>query len=155
MPQHDVHTGYWIDHSKGNVLGATLTYDSNSGSQLISAATIVVQLASTAVWVLVAFGLHQYLCRPDAQDELDAQRRVLIRNVGPVSSTIDLIHLGHTWHGHAPRARARTFALSLIPALFFAGFTIAGIFVGQIAIGPQSSKALLKPGQCGFAFVGE
>ena len=148
-----IHTGYWHDYSKGSVLGATLTYDTNWGSQLISAASIVVQFAGAALWVLISRQVHRYLSQDETHDELDAQRRVVIRNSGSLDAATQLWRMGYVWHGHAPRAWLRTICLSMLPFVTFTGFLVAGIFVGQIAENPQESLSLLRSGNCGLLYA--
>ena len=148
-----IHTGYWHDYSKGSVLGATLTYSTNWGSQLISAASIVVQLTGAALWVLVSRQVHRYLSQDETHDELDAQRRVVIRNSGSIDAATQLWRMGYVWRGHASRSWVRTISVSILPFVIFTGFLVAGIFVGQIAEKPQDSLSLLKSGNCGLLYA--
>ncbi len=48
MAKSRIHEGSWVDHSRGHVVGATLTLKANWGSQLVSAAAIIVQIIGLA-----------------------------------------------------------------------------------------------------------
>ncbi|KAK5080803.1 hypothetical protein LTR24_008377 [Lithohypha guttulata] len=152
MSSELIQTGFWIDHSKGLVMGATLTYNSRWGSLLVTAASVIVQITGTAAWALVAFWLHQHLTPADhtCQDELEAQRSVVLRNSGAVSAILDLYSIGKTWHGHSPRAWRRSVTAMAMPLLIVVGFAVAGVLVASIALDPQQSHGLVQPGLCGL-----
>lgn len=156
MSSELIQTGFWLDYSKGLVMGATLTYTSRWGSLLVTAASVIVQITGTAVWALVAFWLHQHLMPADhtCQDELEAQRSVVLRNSGAVSAILDLYSIGKTWHGHSPRAWRRSVTVMAMPLLIVVGFAVAGVLVASVALDPQKSHGLVQPGLCGLILSG-
>lgn len=132
-----IKTGYWVDYSQPPGLRGTLTYSSNAGNQLISAASIVVQFAGGALWIILSQYIHHWLSKPDTHDELDAQRRAVLRNQGSLDAAVKLVQMGFAWRGgHASRSWMRTVTLSLLPTVIFIGFLVAGIF--------GESSALMK-----------
>ena len=152
MANSEVHTGFWIDHTRGRVLGATLTLEAEWGSQLVSAAAILVQVVGCALWSIIAFAIHHQRSTPRLRDEYDAQLQVLLRNTsGAESSAWNIFNLGRTWQGRKQNVWRSAGTLTLLPALVYGAFLVAGIFVGQIATNSYNSPAvLLQPGACGF-----
>ena len=53
-------------------MGATITLEASWGSQLVSAAAILVQIVGLAAWTIIAFAIHQQRAVPGARDEYDA-----------------------------------------------------------------------------------
>lgn len=149
MAIEPVQTGFWIDYSKGPLFGATLTCNTQRGSLLLTTATVIVSITQTAAWTLVAFWMHQYLVSTSSHDEFDAQRTVILRNSGALSSIYSLYTLGKTWHKHAPNAWWRALSTMMFPLVIVSAFAIAGIWVASITLNPLISHALVQPGRCG------
>ncbi|KAF2716923.1 hypothetical protein K431DRAFT_234249, partial [Polychaeton citri CBS 116435] len=145
-------TGFWIDHSRNPVLGATITLEAKYGTQLVSAAAIVVQIIGAALWTILAFALHHHFASPDLRDEYDAQVQVMLRNTGAADWAVwNILGLGLTWRGHKQRVLKKSIGIAAIPALVWVCFIVAGIFVGQIASNSYDvTTVLMKPGVCGY-----
>ena len=152
MANSEIHTGFWIDHSRNSVLGATITLEALWGSQLVSASAIIVQIVGIAFWSIVAFIIHQRRSKPGLRDEYDAQLQVLLRNSSvPDDDTLNIISLGKAWAGKRAGVWKSALTMATIPAFVWVGFTIASILVGQITTANYSrATVLLKPGACGF-----
>ena len=145
-----IHTGFWIDWSKGRILGSVLTYKANYGNQLITAAALIIALTGSAVWSLIGFVIHQRISRAPNQDELDAQFRAVVRNGGPPDAVATLLNMASTWKNRAHNAWGRSILFLMPPLFVFLSFTVAGILVSFIALDPNKSTALLKAGHlCG------
>ncbi|KAJ9602498.1 hypothetical protein H2200_013041 [Cladophialophora chaetospira] len=155
MSSEPVQTGFWIDYSKGVILGPTLTCKAPWDSLLVTAASVTIQIIGSAVWILAAYWLHQCLTPSDDkyQDEFEAQRSVVLRNSGAVSILLSLYSIGKTWHGHIPKARRRALITMIMPCVLIIGFAIAGVLIGSVALDPQKSHALVRPSLCGNMMV--
>ena len=104
-------------------------------SQLVSAAAILVQVIGFSAWTILAFAIHQQRSVPGVRDEFDAQLQVLLRNTQAADSTAwGIFSLGRTWHGRRPKVWRSAAPLSLLPALLYAIFIVAGVFVGQVCL---------------------
>lgn len=153
MTTREVYTGYWVDQTKGPILGGTLTYSSSWGSQLITGATILVQIMGSAFWLVVAFCIHQWMTRDETRDEFQAQRLVLLRNSSPASNILGLFEMGQAWHKRIPHAWRRALGNMIIPFVIYTGFIVAGVLVGQITMTTGQSRALIKQNTCGFVNI--
>ena len=90
-----------------------------------------------------------------SRDEFDAQLQVALRNSEAPDALLWTLlgpgGLASTWHGHKRRAWLKCAALASAPSLIWAGFLVAGIFVGQIVTSTGTdSQMLLKAGDCGW-----
>ena len=95
MANTDIQTGLWIDHDRHPVLGATITLKTEWGQNLISAAAIVVQTVGVALWMIIAYSIHQRRSIAGLRDEFDAQLQVLLRNcVSADGAAWDVLSLG-------------------------------------------------------------
>ena len=115
MPADAIQTGFWIDHSRGAILGATLTYNSRWGVLLITAASVLVQITGAATWSLLSFFLHQHLVPRSPHDEPDAQRSVILRNSSATSAVLGFYSLGSAWRKRAPHAWLRALSMMMLP----------------------------------------
>ena len=68
MSSVPVYIGRWQDHSRGQILGDTITLDVRWGGHLIAALSTFIGLVGTALWSLLAFAIHQYRAAPDNED---------------------------------------------------------------------------------------
>jgi hypothetical protein len=102
---------------------------------LVSAAAIVVQIIGFSAWTIIAFAIHQQRAVSGLRDEYDAQLQVLLRNTQAADSTSwSIFSLGRTWQGRKQKVWRSAAPLSLLPALLYAAFIVAGVFVGQVRI---------------------
>lgn len=152
MANRNIYTGIWLDHDRNPVLGATITLEAQWGQNLISAATIVVQLAGIALWVILAYLLHHRRSTAGLRDEFEAQLQVPLRNCTTADSAAwGILSLGRTWKGRRQEVWKTAGWLSALAAFIFASFLVAGIFVGQISASSYSSFQVLAEAQaCGF-----
>ncbi|KAG4253099.1 hypothetical protein FPRO03_07059 [Fusarium proliferatum] len=69
-------SGLWWDHSKTTVLAATLTLPLEYSNLLLSGLTILVTIAGSSFWNIVAFALHDWKARNENPSALDLQHQL-------------------------------------------------------------------------------
>ena len=143
------YTGAWINWSRGQVLGATLTLSKRPGAALIAAVTIFVQLAGTCSWIAICYILHQSRTKQGKGDGLYHQQQVVLRNsTSEIGVLWQLFKLGHAWHNANPRARRRVARFASVALFHLVLFLLAGVFSSQVI--QTDNQTLIKQGTCGF-----
>lgn len=152
MANSNIYSGLWVDHDRHPVLGATITLKADWGQNLISAAAIVVQTIGIALWVIIAYSIHQRRSIAGLRDEFEAQLQVILRNcVSADGAAWDVFSLGRTWKGRRKEVWKTAGWISALSAIVYAGFLVAGIFVGQISTNSYDAiNVLVDPKACGF-----
>lgn len=154
MANAKIHTGFWIDHSRGSMLGATLSLDSRLGAQLISAAAITVQIIGFFFFAIIAFIIHQVRARRLIDNEPSGQVQVILRNSsGPPNVLCNILKVINAARGRKARMPSSAVAVAIVTGLTYSSFLVAGVFVGQIAT-PSYDRpcVLMKPGTCGYLY---
>lgn len=64
-------SGLWWDHSKPTILAATLTLPLDYGNLLLSGLTILVTVAGSSFWNIVAFFLHNWKAKSESASAID------------------------------------------------------------------------------------
>jgi hypothetical protein len=152
MSQYQAHTGFWINHSRSPSLGATLTLHTRSANILISALTVFVTICTTCFWIIAAYLLHQIIIRRKTTDVVGLQHQVILRNSSsPLGSLWDIIKVQAAWrNGSIPKIKRRTLGLAIPALLIWLLFSIASLFVSEIASkGSGGTEVLLVPNNCG------
>ncbi|KAJ9427824.1 hypothetical protein FOXG_18867 [Fusarium oxysporum f. sp. lycopersici 4287] len=81
-------SGLWWDHSKTAILAATLTLPLNYSNLLLSGLTILVTIAGSSFWNIVAFFLHEWKAKSENPNALDLQQQVSLRNSAGATQTL-------------------------------------------------------------------
>lgn len=153
-----VYTGCWQDHSRGQILGDTVTLDIRWGSHLIAALSTFIGLVGTVLWSLVAFAIHQCRAAPDSEDAVFFRQQVVYRNQASIlDAFFDILKICWAWRRRKAVGKRvdglerRPFLFSLPPLLIFMAFTAAGIFISEVA-GPTYRSKNVKVGssRCGY-----
>ncbi|KAK5994624.1 hypothetical protein PT974_05105 [Cladobotryum mycophilum] len=149
---HQIATGFWTDYSQSPALGATLTLRKTSANYLLSALTVIVTVASTSAWRLLAFYLHDAWAGRVSPDALDLQHRVMLRNTrSAVSSVISLVRLHFAWAKRPPpQLLRRTLSLLILLFVIFGTFMAASILISRV-VSSNGDVARLIPYLCGDA----
>ncbi|KAK5658070.1 hypothetical protein OQA88_2626 [Cercophora sp. LCS_1] len=147
---YNVYTGYWINWSRGPVLGATLTLNRQDGSLMIAFIAFYVTLVTTSLWRIICFGLHSYYSTSLPSDALHHQRQVLFRNSSsPNSAVRTTIHLITHWRGRGGGIWRRTLLALGLSLLCTCVFTLASGFSSRVASG-DVDEVLVDGRRCGF-----
>lgn len=142
----------WMNHSLAGLDGWSITVSASTGTIIIAALALLIQISGEATWSIVAFFLHQLRATDRPETGLFRQTQVSLRNPSTSLGTgIRLIQMGWKWHGIVEKALVRTMGLALIPLCLFGGFIAAGILVSRVTTSPNEiSQVLLWPTNCGI-----
>jgi hypothetical protein len=153
MSSHQIYTGFWIDKTHSAILGATVTLPIRISNIIISVLTISVTISASCFWIIGAFIIHQVISHKPKVDVVGLQHQVILRNCeSPLSSLWEVIKVQIAWKDTSVRGiRRRSLALA-IPALFtWILFTIASVFVSEVASKSYTNiQVLLAPNNCGY-----
>lgn len=155
-----ISTGLWWDYSKSGASAATLTLSIQSGGYLLSFLALLVTIAGTSTWSIVAFCLHTVKSHQRQGSEsthpIDFMHRVSLRNSGSGISTFWKIVKNHRdWarmiKNPLQANSAKKSAMIAIPALLvWVGFAVAVIFTSNVANKAYGTTfARLQDDHCG------
>jgi hypothetical protein len=153
MSSHQVFTGFWLDRSHQAILGATLTLPIRWANFVVSALTIAVTISASCFWIIAAFILHQALVRRQNVDVVGLQHQVILRNsASPLSSLWEVLKILFAWKSSTiPGLWRRTFTLAVPPLIIWIFFTVASLFVSEVASKSYTQiEVLLEPRDCGY-----
>lgn len=151
-----VHRGYWVNLSEGAFMGRTITTDTKDGVILVALLAVFTTLASSHLWNLFAFALHQIRADGRVSDGLYRQQQALLRTF-PSAGTLlwESLKLVHVWRDtrHRGKKERQAWRHSIIQAIvavvFTAGFLVAGVFSSQ-AISGTNIEVLVRSPYCGL-----
>ncbi|KAG7417950.1 hypothetical protein Forpe1208_v003688 [Fusarium oxysporum f. sp. rapae] len=148
-------SGLWWDHSKTTILAATLTLPLNYSNLLLSGLTILVTIAGSSFWNIVAFVLHDWKAKSENPSALDLQQQVSLRNSAGATQTLwEAFKIHKAWSKTCKKPIVKQTCSVAIPALLVsAGFAIAALFTSRVANKAYSTVvARAQPNNCGFWF---
>ncbi|KAF7519887.1 hypothetical protein G7054_g12945 [Neopestalotiopsis clavispora] len=151
-----VHAGLWTDWSRGAILGRTLTMSRTEGNLLIAFTASFIAFVATRFWRVLCLVLHRCCSSDGPEFALHHQRQVILRNSsGPDSGLVSLVRLSWAWRRLGFRRLLHLSSLSILAALTFAAFTVAGGFSSTIssAVGDVVLINSANCGFCGYAVV--
>ena len=149
MAESTIYTGFWVNWSKGPILGATLTTTSQHGFLLVSFLALFVRMVGGHFWSVLCFVMHQIKSDSGPQDGLHHQHQLLLRNSQSHTSTLwDLTKVAFFWRSNARHSIWRTLPLIVIAFLHLAIFTTAGLFSSHVA--SSSDEVLVRSPYCGY-----
>ncbi|CVL11177.1 hypothetical protein FPRO06_10011 [Fusarium proliferatum] len=146
-------SGLWWDHSKTTVLAATLTLPLEYSNLLLSGLTILVTIAGSSFWNIVAFALHDWKARNENPSTLDLQHQVSLRNSAGATQTLwETFKIHKAWSKNCKKPIVKQTCSVAVPALIVsAGFAIAALFTSRVANKAYSTVvARVQPSNCGF-----
>ncbi|KAH8649739.1 hypothetical protein BGZ60DRAFT_437287 [Tricladium varicosporioides] len=142
------YVGAWVNHSKGSILGATLTVPAHTGRILIAALALLVGWTGSHFWSLVCFVLHQFRATSHSEDGLHYQQQVLLRSrVSDTTILFRLLEIGIAWRKHTRCSIRRILPLLLAASTNIAVFLVAGILSSRAT---NAGSEVLAKGKCGF-----
>jgi hypothetical protein len=145
-------TGLWWDHSKATILAATLTLPLHYGNLLLSGLTILVTIAGSSFWNIVAFFLHNWKAKSESPSAIDLQHQVSLRNSAGATQTLwEALKIHHAWSNRRSKQLLQKTCAVAVPALLVsAGFAVAAIFTSRVANKAHGTViARAKPENCG------
>src|SRR5436305_11055473 len=149
MAEASIYTGFWINWSKGPILGITLTTTSQNGFLLVSFLALFVRMVGSHFWSVLCFVMHQLKSDSSPQDGLHHQHQLLLRNSQSHTSTLwDLTKVAFFWRASARHSFRRTLPLIVIALLQLTIFTTAGLFSSHLA--SSTDEVLVRSPYCGY-----
>lgn len=154
---YDIHTGAWINHSRGTVLGATLTRTSRDTGFLLAVLVTPVGFAGGSLWTIISYITHQvrstlkpqraYSINSKQFSEMFIHRSMLRRAFA---------RLLFAWRKHMQAASYLQGVLFIVtPLVVAAAFAVAGTFTSKLQTA-AGTLFLLKGNNCGtWAFLNE
>ncbi|KAH6977783.1 hypothetical protein EDB82DRAFT_557180 [Fusarium venenatum] len=152
MVQLVPYEGLWRDYSQDGLGQLTLTLPIRYGAYLISAMTLLISLAGSRLWTIIAYGLHQSRLGHKTQfDPVHLQIQTLLRNdVTPFSAMKDAFSLSRAWGGKLLSLEKRLVPLMCLAALLSVLTTVAGILASSMATRSEEAiRILAMPEECG------
>ena len=144
-----VHTGPWINWTKGPIYGRTITMSLLDGPVLVAFFALFVRLVGSHLWSIFCYAVHQWRSKRGERDAFHHQQQALLRNSSSVTSTLWLwLEVGWAWRSKKVRPCWRSLALVTAAILQIVAFAIAGIFSSLITSSMDQDALLLSP-NCG------
>ncbi|KAF1974543.1 hypothetical protein BU23DRAFT_636137 [Bimuria novae-zelandiae CBS 107.79] len=144
-----VKRGYWIDWSKGPIVGQTYTVEAETGTLIVALLTILASVATAQLWNLVTFTLHQMRAHGVASEGLFWQQQVLLRTMPtPTAFLADSLKISWAWRSKVPHSILRALPVLAFALLFTLG-SIAGGISTSYAVDNSNIEVLVDSPFCG------
>ena len=148
LAQSTIYKGIWINWSRGNIRGATLTTSLTTGAILIAFLALFIQFTGSRLWGILRFTIHQIKVIKRPQDGLHQQQQVILRNFSPADAARSLIQVGWAWRSKIPNSMTRLLPLTLVALVFWIAFLLAAI-LSAAASTSQGDEVLISSPYCG------
>jgi len=145
-----VYRGFWVNHSKGPIMGRTITTDTKTSTLVIAILAIMSTLGTTYLWNILLFLYHQIRATGKPSDVLFRQEQALIRTLPtPASLATERLKLWFLWRRKVGHTAFRGLFTVLPPALYAIGALFASIFTSAI-VSTSNLDVLVRSPFCGF-----
>lgn len=152
--QYPIHIGTWMNWSRGQILGATLTLKRQDADLLIAFTAFFIAFVATRTWRILCFAFHRASSTSDPQDIIYHQSQAILRNSSDPEEGIRLF-FSLLWKiRRLKRKCLRPLSIATTAIFCVAGFTIAGGFSSRISTA-VGDEVLIKSANCGFLSSGE
>lgn len=147
----NVYLGVWTNHSRGKIMGVTLTMTRQQGNLLIAFTGFLIPFVASRLWKIICVVLHGIFSTSEPRDTVHHQRQVILRNSSPDSALVSLLRLLWAWRksNKGIKRHFRILSLIVLTAIFISLFVVAGGFSSQIS-SSAGNEVLLKGGNCGI-----
>ena len=146
--QYPVYLGFWINWSRGRVMGSTLTLRQSDANFLIVFIAFFVAFIATRFWRILCFVLHRFYSEPNPQDAIYHQRQAILRNSSSPEYGMWLL-FRLLLAGRRSKSPFRPAFAALCALLCIGAFTIAGGFSSRISTA-VGNEVLLQSSNCGY-----
>ncbi|KAK2923518.1 hypothetical protein FoTM2_017042 [Fusarium oxysporum f. sp. vasinfectum] len=132
-----VFVGFWVDHGRGNILGATLTLRARHALVLLAFLAVLVTFAATRSWLFWRFLLHNFISgkAEDACAPAPLRHKVILRNVVTPSAVLWSLLSTSSLKPNTRKDSQRGFFLGLFSAGHVLAFAAASILTSQVIVG--------------------
>ncbi|KAJ4359468.1 uncharacterized protein N0V89_000022 [Didymosphaeria variabile] len=151
-----VKQGFWVDNSRGPVMGQTITTTTKTGNLVVALMAVLTTLGTSQLWSLVIFGYHQMRVNARPKDGLLMQQQALMRTLpAPFTMLADWLKLWWVWRKRVDRALSRSLLLIMLAILFAAVTIVVGIFSSYL-VDSTNITVLVQSPYCGpVDFLGD
>jgi len=134
-----VFEGFWVDHTRGNIQGASLTLRAGRAAVLLAFLAVLATFAATRSWLFWRFLLHNFIGYKvddsDASVPARLRHQVIIRNVvTPAGALWSLLSTASPKQSTRKDSR-RGFLLGFFTAGHVLAFAAASILTSQLILG--------------------
>ena len=148
LPSDHVYLGFWVDHSHGPVLGATITTTSDSAELVIAVLSLLVAFTGAHLWDLISFVDYYARVSHRPHPAFYHQRQFLARNLtSPGAFALDMVKMMWAWRQHG--AWSTLLPMAAVALVCSVGFLAAGIFVSSV-VSSSGIQVLAQSAACGF-----
>ena len=149
LSQSTIYKGVWINWSKGQVKGATLTTSTTTGAILVALLALFIQFTGSRLWRILRFTLHQIRVSKGPQDGLYYQQQVILRNFSPADAATSLMQVGWACRSKIRNSATRSLPLAVVASVFSITFLLAAI-LSATASTSQGNEVLISSPYCGL-----
>lgn len=144
-----VKRGYWVDWSKGPIMGQTFTVDAQTGTLVVAILTILASIATAQLWNLVTFTIHQVRADGKPAEGMVWQQQVLLRTMPtPTAFLADSIKISWAWRRTVSHSMLRGLPVLALAFVFAIG-SIAGGISTAYAVDNSNIEVLVDSPHCG------
>lgn len=141
-----IHTGGWFNWSHDGPLGGTLTLPARGGTFLLTFLTLLVTIAGTRFWLIVAFLAHQERAGLKKHDAMHFQQQAILRNTStPTSAAISIFKVAWRWRKIAKKPIRRSLPLLLLAVLSLGMFRAASLLTAEVTKAAGNETLLHSP----------
>ncbi|KAF2204418.1 hypothetical protein GQ43DRAFT_469074 [Delitschia confertaspora ATCC 74209] len=152
--QPEVHYGFWVNWSRGQVLGSTLTLTQRNGAVLITFVALFITFVGSRFWRILCFWIHHAYTKPGPQDCLHHQRQAVLKNSdNATAGLINWYQLLKAWHRSGRRPYRRILPIALFTATVLILFTAASLLSSRIS-SATGNEVLIDGKNCGVNILG-
>ncbi|KUJ23520.1 uncharacterized protein LY89DRAFT_184506 [Mollisia scopiformis] len=144
-----VYVGFWVNYSKGAILGSTLTLPERNGVILIAAVAIFIQLIGLQSWGIIRFITHQFRTTTQARDGLFHQQQAILRNdTSDIGTVWWFTRMAYAWRSRTQKISRRSIGVILIAILHLVAFGAASVLASHITTTDDQVLGVRSP-YCG------
>jgi hypothetical protein len=151
--QPSVYIGVWINWSRGQILGSTLTTTQKNGALLVAFIALFTTFVCARLWRIFCFASHHVYSSPDPQDAVYHHRQAIFKNSdNATAGLISWYQLLQAWRKVGGRPFRRVLPFALVTLLMAVAFTAASLLSSRIA--SAMGQEVLVRGSCGVNILG-
>ncbi|KAI0531672.1 hypothetical protein GGR58DRAFT_524197 [Xylaria digitata] len=148
--QYPVYVGTWINWSRGQILGGTLTLRRGDADLLIAFTAFFIAFVAIRVWRLICFATHRSCSKETPQNAIYHQHRAILRNSSTPEDGIRLLSYV-LWVSKNSTGLFLPLSTTAVATICNFSFTVAGGFSSYISTGIRD-EVLIKSMNCGGVF---
>ena len=146
----DVYTGFWINWSRGRVLGSTITLSQRYGGLLTAFLGIFVTVVGAACWTIQSFLIHQHRANKGPSSAMHHQQQVVLRNSNTAGSVAwQITQIAWRWRKITNQSTLQSLSLILLAVSNMILFGVAGVFSAEVTKAAGNETLIHSP-NCGF-----